>query len=578
MSLMLSQPKIDVESPVRPTAVVEPPVVRPGEEAIYRVTFNALEASIKWPEALEFPDGITARAGGHGQMLAMAGPMLQPYTSFIYHLRANAAGQYVVPEIKLEVYGKEIAVAPAVLQVMAQPPPFPAPQRLQLEVPATNLFVGQSMRVSVISPSTAPLIVQATAPVQVMGEGLLVDQTAFRARMEMRRGANYPLNAPMLVYDTLMAPIAVGKLSAFAQGFVASRISAPLVILNGSNGPPRALPQYTLLDSDPIEFHVRPLPEAGKLPGFTGAVGSFRVDPPELSTNRLRVGEALKLRAKIRGDGNLARLVAPPPPRSTEWQVLSAGPDPSPPQIIHAQGYATFSYTLVPLTAQVHFTPSVPFSFFDPKLEAYVEQTIPPAPVVVQPGVAPADLEVLARADVAAPASAPEPMLSGPAESPGLSLASLVPLQQQPWFPLVQIAPAGVFFGLWLWDRRRRYCEAHPELVLRERARRRLRVERRALRRAVQDRDALGFVSRGVGALRIACAPYFPAEPRALVGSDILGLLPAAEQSGRKGEVVRQLFLAADRTRFSPKAPDSQELLLLEPELEAVLSELEGRL
>ncbi len=577
MSLMLSQPKIDVESPVRPTAILEPPVVRPGQEAIYRVSFNALEASIKWPDKIDVPAKLSARAGGHGQMLAMAGPVLQPFTCYIYHLRSDDVGQYVLPDMQVEVYGKQVHVPPAVLQVVSNPPAFTPPQRLLLEVPVTNLFIGQSVRVSIASPPTAALIIQATAPVQIMGEGFLVDQSAFRARTEIRRGP-FPLSGPILLYDTLLSPIASGKLFAFAQGFVASRLAAPLVILNGSNGPPRAIPQYTLLDSDPVQLDVRPLPEEGKLPGFTGAVGTFQMDLPDLTTNYLRAGEPLKLRVKIRGDGNLARLVSPPPPRSADWQVLAAGLDPTPPQIIHAQGYATFTYTLVPLSDKVRSTPAVPFSSFDPRLEKYVDLTIPPVPVQVEPGLVPIDAQALAKAESAAPLASPEPMLSGLAESRGLAVASLVPLQQQPWFPVIQLAPAGVFLGLFLWDRRRRYRESHPEIVLRQRTRRRLRRERFALRRAAQAGDAFGVLFRSVRALRLACAPHYPAEPRALVGADVLALLPREERSGRSGELVRRVFVLADQARFAPRAPEAKELISLEPELEHVLACLEARL
>src|SRR5579859_644946 len=47
MSLMLSQPKIDVESPVTPMAFFDPPIVRPGELVIYRISMNALEESVE---------------------------------------------------------------------------------------------------------------------------------------------------------------------------------------------------------------------------------------------------------------------------------------------------------------------------------------------------------------------------------------------------------------------------------------------------------------------------------------------------------------------------------------------------
>ena len=71
---------------------------------------------------------------------------------------------------------------------------------------------------------------------------------------------------------------------------------------------------------------MRPLPREGELPGFTGAIGSFAVGPPKLATNVLRVGDPVKLTVTVtnRGDGPLARLVAPPPPQVRDWQVFAA--------------------------------------------------------------------------------------------------------------------------------------------------------------------------------------------------------------------------------------------------------------
>src|SRR5689334_8299282 len=55
MSLMLSQPKVDITTNVTAGASFDPPVVGPGEETIYRVTFNALEETIDWPKKLSAP-------------------------------------------------------------------------------------------------------------------------------------------------------------------------------------------------------------------------------------------------------------------------------------------------------------------------------------------------------------------------------------------------------------------------------------------------------------------------------------------------------------------------------------------
>src|SRR5207302_2044690 len=83
MSLMLSQPKIDIEGPVTAIATFDPPVVRPGQQVIYRVTFNnALEQSVQWPAKLPSPPGLEVTPGAQGQLLQMTGPTLVPLSTF----------------------------------------------------------------------------------------------------------------------------------------------------------------------------------------------------------------------------------------------------------------------------------------------------------------------------------------------------------------------------------------------------------------------------------------------------------------------------------------------------------------
>ena len=223
-------------------------------------------------------------------------------------------------------------------------------------------------------------------------------------------------------------------------------------------------------------------------------------------------------------------------------------------------------------------TPSIPFSYFDPESGKYVDLTVPPVPVTVRPGAAPSEVQALVQAAAPPAETEKEPVLSGLAASPGRTAATLVPSQQQAWFPLAQLAPAVVFGGLWGWDRRRRYYEKHPDVLLRKRARRALRHQRRLVRRAAQAKDAPHFATAAVSAMQVACAPHYPAEPRALVGSDVLALINGHGGNGRAGEVVRRIFNVTDAARFATSGADAAELLALEPELDRVLQELDGRL
>ncbi len=590
MSLMLSQPKIDISTPVKATAEFDPPVVRPGEQSLYRVGFNALEASIEWPEKLAAPQGLEMRRGAHGEILRMTGASYAPLTAFNYRVRSAGLGQFSLPEFTVNVYGKSVTVPAAQLDVVSAPPAAARPAlRISLELPATNLFVGQAVRARLRLPGSAGGVVQGLGQPQLSGQGFLVDLGAARQRIEMMAQGGKPV--PTFLYEATITPMVTGKLTVFGQGFTAgSQFSGPIVI-TGTATIPGGPPQYALLESEPVELEVRPLPTEGELPGFTGAIGSFALGPPKLATNVVRVGDTVKLAVTVtnRGDGPLARLVAPPPPRVRDWQVFTPT-DVAPAQAVPLarpgtpaladtlQGITTFNYTLIPLTEQARATPAIPFSYFDPQRGAYTDLTIPPVPVTVTAGAAPGDLQALLQAGAPATETEKEPVLSGLAASPGRTAGSLLPAQEQAWFPLAQLAPAVAFAGLWGWDRRRRYFEQHPDALRRRRARRDLRRQWRAVRQAAQAKDAPRFATAAVSAMRVACAPHYPAEPRALVGSDVLTLIRETGGNGRASEVVRQFFTVTDASRFATTGGDAAELLALEPELERVLQQLEERL
>jgi hypothetical protein len=143
---------------------------------------------------------------------------------------------------------------------------------------------------------------------------------------------------------------------------------------------------------------------------------------------------------------------------------------------------------------------------------------------------------------------------------------------------MIQLAPTAALGGLWSWDRRRRHLREHPEILRKRRARRGMRRQLRLAQRAAAARDAAGFARGAAEALREACAPHGAADPAALVCADVLLELPASEQQGREGEMVRRLFAAADALRFGGQAADGSGLLSLQPELEQLLEQLKTRL
>ena len=346
---------------------------------------------------------------------------------------------------------------------------------------------------------------------------------------------------------------------AVGQGFTAGREFTGPISITGQVVLPGGLAHYVLL----VATGSNQCPSAA---GRRAAVGLHRRDWKIFSRSAAAGhqpaarGVPVQLKVAAHGDGDLNRLVPPPPPRVKDWQII---PD-------HPPG---ISFTLIPLTDEVTETPAIPFSSFDPATACYVDLTIPSLPVTVAADSLPVKMAALddeTKSDV--------PLaLSDLSPTPGKTGASLKPLQMRGGFVCLQLVPVVGFLALWQWDRRRRFLEAHPEIVRRRQARRALRREKNKLTKAASAGDVTAFVRHAADALKIVCAPQYPAHPQALVRADVLAQLDDAERIGRAGETVRKIFAAAD-PRFALTPQAQADLLKIQSDVDAVLQKLEEKL
>lgn len=579
IQLMLTQPAIDISTNVEVYAVFDPPVIGVGEKSTYRVTINAVMDSIKWPDDIYAPLELSLQESARGQMLQPSNNQLKPTTTINHHVTVTRAGEYTIPEFRVKVYGRNVIVPATRLTVLPQANPAARPaQRLYLELAQTNAFSGEPIGVRIFLPSTGSNMIQALTQVQINGDGLLVDQTSVRQRIQTQEFKGR--TGPVFIYEATVTPLVAGRIKLSAQGFTSGNQFGGAITIQGQATIMGGQPYYLLVDSDAAQLDVEPLPRTGLLPGFSGAIGQYALEAARLETNRVRVGDPVKLLVTFRTQGDIKRLNAPAPPAVTNWQILPPVAEGGRTVITTPTGLAsgmTFSYTLIPFTNDMKATPAIPFCYFDPEQRTYVDLTIPGVPLQVGAGAATAEAQAFAQA-AAARTDEAKLELSGLATVPGATAASLKPWQAHRGFWGAQLIPLFGFAGIWFWDRQRRFYERHPEILVRRRARRALRRERNVLRQAARRQDAAGFARSAVTALRVAGAPHFPATPLALVGRDILELFPPAEREGSTGEVIRKTFAGTDAAQFSPVARELDELLALQPELERILDHLEERL
>jgi uncharacterized membrane protein len=142
----------------------------------------------------------------------------------------------------------------------------------------------------------------------------------------------------------------------------------------------------TTLISKPIKINVKPLPQMGKPDSFNGAVGEFSF-VSELENDHLKANDALTLKIKISGKGNIELISAPevkfPPDFETydpkvksNIKVNAAG----------VSGSKAFEYLAIPRASGDFTIGPAEFSYFNPKDGKYHSFTSGELKVTVEKG------------------------------------------------------------------------------------------------------------------------------------------------------------------------------------------------
>ncbi len=570
------------------TAAFVPGVIRMKDFGEYQVTITGARAGIEMPDRLPAPEGVVVKYTGRRTFSTKVvdGERVESVT-FLYSVAGVKPGRFVLPSFTAQVSALGVTV-PAAVIVVREPQPgerLYENARAVLDLNPGEYFVGQTINTRLLIIDSEDEIAQAIANVsKPSGDFLFRSQPG--ARREVFSYEGKP--ATGLSTPIQFTPIKPGAsdVSLEAICFI-NRSNNPRA--PGVRRPPGVMSGYTqqsILTTEPVRIVVRPLPEAGRRPGFTGAIGKFELSHPQLSNDTVRVGDPLTITIGVTGDGNLEGIGAPPLDGGEEWRSFlptsEVERDP-----LTGQGTKTFTYTLIARDASARAVPSIPFSYFDPEKKEYVNLTVPPVPVTVTPAPATeTEAETAAAAEPAptppTPAASPEDsktpgakrILTGLAEVRGPWRRDASPVSSRAWFWVLQAVPALALVGLWIWRRRQDFLETHLDFVRRRHARKAVRRHLRRASAAVRERDPETFVAAGIDALREAAAPLDSARAESIVLEEVLAKLDPAERAGDAGRTVSRFFETAHTARFSGHAPEPNGVLELFPSLEGVVTAL----
>lgn len=564
------------------TAAFEPGVISLKRFGEYRVTITGARHGVELPEPLPAPEGLVVSNAGrsYGAQILATGERVESVT-FRYSVTAARPGPFVLPSFTAQVSGVSVTV-PAAQLVVREPQPgeelYQSAQAV-LDLAAGEYFVGQAITGRLLLIDTADEVAQAIANVtKPSGDFLFKGQPGARREAFQWKGRA----ASGLVMPIQLTPIKPGETDVSLQAVVfINRITG----VGGSRTlrPPGAMSGFTaqsMLDTPPVHIVVRPLPDAGRRRGFTGAIGKFELERSQLSATEVQVGDPLTLSVTVSGEGNLEAISPPPIEGGDLWESFTPTSEVDR-DTITTRGSKTFTYTLIPRSAEARSVPAIAFSYFDPEKKEYVDLTIPPALITVQGYAAPVTTPA-ASAPAADASAAPsekvkgsEPILTGLAEKPGRWRRAVAPDAAHGWFWVVQSVPALALLALALWRRRADFLARHPEVVRRRRARVAARKHLGRAREAARKHDREAFVASGLDAIREAAAPLDSARPSSLVLEEVLAKLDEPSRSGEPGRTVRKLFEFAHHAQFSGHQPEANGVLELLPGIERAVSTIE---
>lgn len=551
------------------SAAFDPQSTRIGRPVEYRVTITEAFPT-RTPPVPPAVAGLTLQyMNMSASMQFMNGRALQT-TTFRYTATATREGELTVPGFETAAGGQRVRVPGATLTVVAPQPGEAAyqPVRAVIDLPKRDFFLGETILARLLVIDTPDETPQFVANVSKTS-GTVVFRTELRTRREQFVWEGKPASG--LVMPLQITPIVEGETELNSEVSVHAQKLDPAGRRSGFAG-------QQLIMTQPATLRVLALPRVGRLPGFNGGIGRFTLGKPVLSATEIEAGEPLTLTLTLRGEGNIEGVPAPEFTETTEWQAykptsdFQRGEDPTQPG-----GTKIFTYTLVARREGKMGTPQLPMSYFDPAKREFVDITVPPVPVVVKASTA-ASVAVAAQKETPPPAEeAPrerEPVMTGLEEKPGRWLTSASPALWKPWFLALQAAPPALLLLLWAWRKRQEYVAAHPEFIIRRRARKAARKALAQARAAARRGNAPEFLRAGVGALCEAAAPLDSTCAGSLTRGEVLHALRDDE---RATIAARAIFDHAEATKYTAAAAEIPKPATLLPDLEHAVEKLSDK-
>lgn len=575
------------------TAEFRPTQIAAGQAGNFLVTITATNPGGKGvtpectpPSVPGLQISYMSMQQGMQSVMSFNGPATVTYTFTLgYQVRAERPGHYAIPAFDISINGRKITVPATGLEVTDKPVTPPVRDIIGLNANVTRLdaYVGEKL------PLDLSVYWRRDLQPGIAGD-LEQDNDAFE-RVQMKGRADFlpsSSNNPNYnanVWHVMLTPIKAGpqKLSFSLPLQITipdqNGFGDPLVAqLMGPNSPFTFGEQRMVTaQSLALNLNVQPLPATDRPEHFTGGIGTFTADEPNLSSTSLQVGVPVTLTLKVSGEGNFDRFNAPQLDLGPQWRTYPPKDTFTAQDVNGYRGIKTFEYVVMPMAENITSLPAPDVNFFNPQSKSYVTLPIKPIPVTVkpaEPGQPSSALPAMTNTQTASdkPELIPLRLDAGTWQGPQPQLALSSPV-----FWASQAAPAILFAGLLISRRRQLRLQNDPAYARRLRARKLAIAAIAQARAAAAKGNAQEFYAIAQRALQEAASHDRLNAAEALTWQEFDDHLAARNVARDIREQAREIFEAGDALRFGGYSPTQTQLADAAAKLAGLVQILLGR-
>jgi hypothetical protein len=556
-------------------AVIEPGEIALGDSARLTVTISGNgELSINLPSV----PGLEMRVVGHSRQIQIVNGVTVESTATIVRVTPEAAGIYKIPALspnsaplvlRVDPSGGSGAAPPASGDVQGLLPALPGTNGIRLtpdgsafmhvSIPKREVFVGESIPVEIQVGMRDGLVNSINGIPKLSSNDFTLNNLSHQPERGGRVIGGQPFT--VLTWRSILAAVKPGKFTLTFETPLTVRIRVRArgdSMLEDLLGDPfmqnffgATFPKNITVTSPESALTVMPLPTQGQPPGFTGAVGTFKV-ASDVSSTTNTAGDPLTLRLHVTGAGNFDRVESAMLPSEEPWKTYDPKATFKAEDPVGYHGEKTFEQPIVASKSGTLTIPPLDFSYFDPDAKRY--ETTHSAPLHV--AVAPSAAELAANG--APPPSAPAQAAAAPPEDhkPGLRpdhavteerVSSLTPPYFRPALVAIPSVLAFAFALSWLLIRRHERIAGDLQRAREVARAKRLEALRAQMAAAGAAGDAAAYLKAARAMLCEALGSRWGLAPAEVGAGDLDARL--AEDPDRAD--IRRIFELADEASYS---------------------------